>query len=67
MLISQKQQIEDSVIKNLLSAHERIAGSGSASDLVRLSKYIFRLAKKRKDVLIELIPEGNQEGSGDPV
>ena len=59
MLISQKQQIENAIIKNLLSAHERLAGSGSAADLIRLSKYIFRLAKKREDVLVDIVPEGD--------
>lgn len=67
MLISQKQQIEDSVIKNLLSAHERIAGSGKVFDLVCLSKYLFRLAEKREDILIDLLPESNQERCGEPV
>lgn len=57
MLISPKRQIEDAVIQNLLFAHKRIAGSGSVSDLIRLSKYLFLLAKQRKGVLIDLSPE----------
>lgn len=61
MLTTQKQQIEDAVIKNLLFAHKRIAGSGRVSDLMKLSKYLLRLAEKRKDVLVDLLPEGQQE------
>lgn len=67
MLISSKQQIEDAVIKNLLYAHERIAESGNAVEIIRISKYLLRLAKERNDVLINVVSEGDQKGSNEPV
>ena len=42
-------------MKNLLSAHKRIADSGEVSDLIRITKYLLRLSEKREDVLIEVV------------
>lgn len=42
--------IEQEALKNLLSAHKRIADSGNASEIIKMSKYLLRLAKKRKQV-----------------
>lgn len=59
MRIYRSQIVQDTVLKNLLSAHERIANSGSVSDLIRLSKYLLRLANKRDDELVNSIAEDN--------
>ncbi len=63
MLISSKQQIEDAVIQNLLSAHKRIADSGNVVAIIVLSKYLLRLSQKRSDVLIDIVAEDDQNGS----
>lgn len=39
--------LADEVMRNLLNAHSRIAESGSASEVIRLSKYIMKLADRR--------------------
>ena len=67
LLISRKQIITDSVIKNLLSAHKRIADQGNVSEIIRLSKFLFRLADQGKDVLVNIFPEDKQEGCNNPV
>lgn len=59
--------IEQEAIKNLLSAHKRIADSGNASEIIKLSKYLFRLAKKKKQVLTQVFPEGDQNWSNYPI
>ncbi len=45
--------IKQKAIKNLLSAHKRIADSGNAVEIIKQPKYILRLAKKRKQVLTQ--------------
>lgn len=67
MLISRKHIITDSVIKNLLSAHKRIADQGKVSEIIRLSKFLFRLVDQGKDVLVDVFPEGKQEWCPNPV
>lgn len=39
--------IADEVMENMLNAHSRIAESGSASEVIRLSKYIMKLADRK--------------------
>lgn len=53
MLLSEGIEIEQEVMKILLSAHKRIADSGSTAELIRLTKYILKLAEKRKDILVK--------------
>lgn len=67
MLISRKRAVKDEVIKNLLSAHERIANSGSAVEIIRLSKYLMRLTEQGDDVLIDSITECEKHGCREPV
>lgn len=67
MLISTKKLIIDQLTKNLLSAHKRIADTGNASEIIRISKYIFKLANQREDILTELIPEDKEQRGGGPV
>ena len=57
-----KSSVEQQVIKNLLSAHERIAEgkNGSVRDLIRISRYLLQLTKKRDDVLIDSIAQGDK-------
>ena len=50
--ISQKDLVTQEVMKNLLSAHKRIAVSGEVSDLIRISKYLLRLSEKREEMII---------------
>ena len=67
MKTTQSAIIRDAVIKNLLSAHERIAERGDAKSLIILSRYLLRLAKKDGDVIVNILPEDNEQRSGNPV
>ena len=50
--ISQKDHIEDSIVQNLLAAHKRMAEQADAEQVIKLSDYILKLAKNRKDELL---------------
>lgn len=65
--ITEGDLIRQGVTKNLLSAHKRIAENGNADDVIRLSEYLFRLAKKRDNVLVDLVPENQERRSDKPV
>lgn len=52
--VSEKEAITNEVIKNLLSAHRRIAENGDPKQTITLSKYLLKLAEKRKDKLLDL-------------
>jgi len=67
MKTTQSAIIRDAVIKNLLSAHERIAERGDEKSLIFLSRYLLRLAKKDGDVIVNILPEDNEQRSGNPV
>lgn len=54
VVISQKTYVEESVIKNLLSAHRRIANEGTATEVIKISKYILKLTQKGQDKLFQL-------------
>lgn len=53
--IKLKDAVEQETIKNLLHAQKRIAESGNARDLIRVSRYLLRLSKTRNDVLADTI------------
>ena len=61
MYANQKKVMRDEVVKNLLSAHKRIADSGSASDLVKLSRYLMRISKQFQDVLVDISPNSQEK------
>ena len=65
--ITARTAIEQETIKNLLSAQRRIAESGNAKDVIRISRYLLRLAEKRGNVLVDTIPEGEEQRCGNPV
>lgn len=67
MFISDGMTIERAVITNLLSAHKRIADSGNAAEVVRITKYLLKLAEKRKDILVNIISEEEQERGSQPI
>lgn len=60
--INVKDIVAQSTIKNLLAAQWRMAEEGSGADVVRVSKYLMRLSKKYGDVLVDAIPESNEQG-----
>lgn len=37
--------VKQQIMKNLLNAHKRIADTGNASEIIKLSKFILRLSK----------------------
>lgn len=53
--------IKQQVIKNLLSAHKRIADNGNIIELIKLSKFILRLSKVCDD---EVFDFGLENGNG---
>lgn len=53
--------IRDEVIKNLLSAHRRIAEMGEASEAIKLSKYLLRISKNTDNVFININSESNKK------
>lgn len=45
--------IKEQVIKNLLSAHKRIAEIGSASDVISLTKFVLKVSDKFDNILLD--------------
>lgn len=64
MVVSERDYIENEVIKNLLSAHREIAGRSEPKQVIKLSNYILKLAKKRKDELLNVRPEEDEANRG---
>lgn len=56
-----KNIIVQEVIKNLLSAHKRIAETGNAKGVICISKHLLYLAKKFNNVVIEIPTKEIQE------
>lgn len=54
MRISVSQHILDEAIKNLLSAQKRIADSGSAKDVIKITNFLLHLSEKFCDVLVDV-------------
>lgn len=60
--------VEQETIKNLLSAQKRIAESGNAKEVIRISRYLLGLAKQQRgNVLINAFSEGEEQRCGYPV
>ena len=57
MLVSQKKQVQASILDNLLKAHKILACKGNAFQIIILTRYLLKLLKKREDVLIDVVPE----------
>ena len=57
MKTSYKTEIEDSVIRNLLSAHKGLADDGKLDDLLKLTKVLWKLRNKIGNKMIEVISE----------
>lgn len=51
------EHIRKQIVKNLLLAHERIAGEGDVKSIVMLSKFILQLSKSFNNELLELRSE----------
>ena len=64
---TQKSIIQESVIKNLLVAHKRIAESGRAGDVIKLSKYLLHLSKQVGDVFVNISPESDENRGNGPI
>lgn len=58
--------IRGEVIKNLLSAHKRIAEHGGAKSLIVLSKFILKVSKQFNDKRFQLWPEEGKQDSEQP-
>lgn len=57
MRTSYKTEIEDSVIRNLLSAHKGLADDGKLDELLKLTKVLWKLRNKIGNKMIEVISE----------
>lgn len=53
-------------MKNLLLAHERIAGEGDVKSIVMLSKFILQLSKSFNNELLELRSEKDNDAHNTP-
>lgn len=62
MEIKVKDVVVRSTLKSLMAAQYRLADEGSGADVVRVSKYLMRLAKKYGDVVVVLGEESNEQG-----
>lgn len=67
LLSSVRTLIEREVMKNLLSAHKRIADHGSALEIICLTKFVLKLADKRDDVLTYVVTQDDANGGQNPV
>ncbi len=58
--------IRKTVIKNLLSAHRKIADRGNVKSLIILTKFILKISNQFNEILLDLGLEENNEHPGDP-
>lgn len=58
--------IRKTVIKNLLSAHRKIADRGNVKSLIILTKFILKISNQFNDMLIDLGLEENDNSSDKP-
>ena len=58
--VSEHDVILHRVLNNLIAAHDRISRSGKPLQILCVSWMVMRLAKKRKNVMIEVVPEDEQ-------
>lgn len=58
--------IRKTVIKNLLSAHRKIADRGNVKSLIILTKFILKISNQFNEILLDLGLEENNERPGDP-
>lgn len=61
LFVMEKDYIERQAIENVLAAQKRIANTGDAKEVARITKLLLSLLKKRKDVLVDVISENSQE------
>lgn len=64
---TQKAIIKDEIIKNLLSAHKRIADSGNAKEIISITRYLLSLANKLDNKIIYIGAECNEYRGENPV
>ena len=60
------EHIRKQIVKNLLLAHERIAGEGDVKSIVMLSKFILQLSKNFNNELLELRSEKDNDAHNTP-
>lgn len=58
--------IRKTVVKNLLSAHRKIADRGNVKSLIILTKFILKISNQFNDMLIYLEIEENDNSSDKP-
>lgn len=58
--------IRKTVIKNLLSAHRKIAEKGSVSDVIALTKFVLKVSDKFDNILLDLGLEYRNESAECP-
>jgi len=53
MYVTKKERISAEVIKNLLSAHKRVAEGGNVSELIKLSRYLLHVSSRPQQELMD--------------
>lgn len=49
--------VADQVIANLIAAHRRVCHTGSALEVIELSRYLIEVSREVRDVLVDVISE----------
>lgn len=58
--------IREQAIKNLLSAQRRIAETGSASEIISMSKFILKISNKFNNILFDFGLEHSDKSAEQP-
>lgn len=64
--VSQGRTIEDKVIENLLDGQQKAASAGDFGSFIKISKYIMKLANKRRNELIYIGSEVDESDTNYP-
>lgn len=64
--VSSKEYIEEKIIENLLNAHKRACEQENCKTILKLTRFIWKLAQMRKDKFLEIRPEENEHGTEKP-
>lgn len=58
--------IREQIAKNLLHAHKRIAETGSAFEVIQLTKFVSRFSKQFNNQLLDFRVEESNESAEEP-
>lgn len=67
MVTTAKSVLYEHTIKNLLSAQKRIADTGDARSIIRISRYLLNIAKEIGDITVDTGSDSDEYGRCDPI